>query len=254
MSAVTISGIVLLCIFGSALFGLLVRSLLPDEHLNAETKDVVKLVLGIVGTMTGMVLGLLVASAKSSFDRQRDGVAQLAANVVVLDRGLAHYGPETREIRDLLRNGINDMIQRLWPAEGSPSAELATNGVGDGRNDELYDQILALQPKSDAQKTIQAQALNIVHGTAQTRWLIYSQRGSSIPLVFLVLMVAWLAITFACYGLFAPRNATTLAVLLLGALVVSSAVFLILELDQAFGGLIHISSQPLQNALLQLGK
>lgn len=121
MSPLAISLIVLLCIFGSALVGLLLRSRFPDEHLNAESKEVVKLVIGIVGTMTGMVLGLLVASAKSSFDSQRDGVAQLAANVVVLDRALTHYGPETRESRDVLRDSVEDMIQRIWPMESSNS-------------------------------------------------------------------------------------------------------------------------------------
>lgn len=118
----------------------------------------------------------------------------------------------------------------------------------------MYDRILTLQPKNDAQRTTQALALKIIHDTAQMRWLLYSQRGSSIPIVFLALMVAWLAITFGSYGLFAPRHATSLAVLLLGSLVVSSAVFLILELDHPFGGIMRISSEPLRNALTQLGR
>lgn len=253
MSPLAISLVVLLCIFGSALVGLLLRSCFPDEHLNAESKEVVKLVIGIVGTMTGMVLGLLVASAKSSFDSQRDGVAQLAANVVVLDRALAHYGMETQKTREVLRNSVNDIIQRIWPDE-SPQSSSSSAGTEDAaRYDEVYDRILALQPKNDAQRTTQALALKIIHDTAQTRWLQYSQRGSSIPIVFLVLMVAWLAITFGSYGLFAPRHATSLAVLLLGSLVVSSAVFLILELDHPFGGIMHISSKPLRNALAQIG-
>jgi hypothetical protein len=254
MSPLTISLIVLCCIFGSAVIGLVLRPRFPDEHLTADTKDVVKLVMGIVGTMTGMVLGLLVASAKSSFDGQRNGVAQLAANVVVLDRALAHYGTEAREVRDELRNSVTDMIQRIWPEDGSPALKSASGTAGEGRYEGVYDRILALQPKTDAQRTTQGQALKIIHDTAQMRWLLYSQRSSTIPPVFLVLMVAWLAITFACYGLFAPGHATTIAVLLLGSLVVSSAVFLILELDQAFGGMIHISSQPLQNALTLIGR
>lgn len=251
MSSLAVSGIVLICIFGSAIFGVYLRTRLPDEHLSADTKDVVKLVVGIVGTMTGMVLGLLVASAKSSFDGQRSGVSQLAANIVVLDRVLAHYGPETQETRRLLRDSVADMIQRLWPPEGAPTTEQSAPHTK-GRYDELYDHILALQPRNDAQRTTQAQALKIVNDTAQMRWLLHAQRSNSIPPVFLVLMVSWLALTFASFGLFAPRHFTTIAVLFLGALVVSSAVFLILELDHAFGGIIHISSQPLQNAMLQL--
>src|SRR5262249_15511087 len=163
---------------------------IPDEQLCAETKEVVKLVIGIVGTMTGMVLGLLVASAKSSFDSQRNGVAQLAANIVVLDRALAHYGPETQETRAVLRDSVSDMLGRIWrDGAGSPRPP---SGSGDevAKYEDLYDQILALQPTNEAQRTTQAQALRVIHDTAQMRWLLYSQRSASIPLVFLVLMVA----------------------------------------------------------------
>lgn len=252
MSPMAISFVVLLCIFGSAVLGMLLRSYFPEGHLGSDTKEVVKLVIGIVGTMTGMVLGLLVASAKSSFDSQHDGVAQLAANVVVLDKALAHYGTETQDTRELLRASVSEMIQRIWPEEPSPSSA-ALNNSSSAKYEEVYDKILVLQPSNEAQRTNQALALKIIHDTAQMRWLLYSQRGSTIPLAFLVLMVAWLAITFGSFGLFAPRHATSLAVLLLGSLVVSSAVFLILELDRPFGGIMYIPSLPMRNALSQIG-
>ena len=254
MSPLAVSGLVLACIFASAVVGILLRPRVPDEHLSADTKDIVKLVVGVVGTMIGMVLGLLVASAKSSFDGQRAGVAQLAANVVVLDRTLAHYGPEAQDARTALRESVADMLHRMWPEEPAAQGGPANPIGGEGRYDEVYNRILALQPKTDAQRTTQAQALKIVHDTAQMRQGLASQHGSSIPSIFLVLMVVWLSITFASYGLFAPRHTTTFVVLFLGAFVVSSAVFLILELDQGFGGMIHISSQPVRDAIHQLGK
>jgi hypothetical protein len=254
MSPLAIAGIVLVCIFGCAMLGVLLRHRFPDEHLNADTKDVVKLVMGVVGTMTGMVLGLLVASAKSSFDSQRNGVSQLAANVVLLDRALEHYGPEAQEARASLRESVADIVHRMWPDEPAAPRGEATSTGDQGRYEELYNRILALQPKTDAQRATHAQALKIVHETAQMRQSLDSQRGNSIPPIFLVLMVAWLSITFAFYGLFAPRHATTFAVLFLGAFVVSSAVFLILELDQGFGGMIQISSAPMRTAMVQLGK
>ena len=254
MSPLETSAVVLACVFAGAVAGIVLRRRLPDEHLSADTKEVVKLVVGVVGTMTGMVLGLLVASAKSSFDGQRAGVAQLAANAVVLDRTLAHYGPEAGDARRVLRESAADLVRRMWPDEPPPADGPASPVGTDGRYDEVYDRILALQPKTDAQRTTQAQALKIVHDTAQMRQGLAAQHGSSVPPIFLVLLVAWLSISFASYGLFAQRHATTYAVLLLGAFVVSSAVFLILELDQGFGGMIHISSRPLRDALPQLGK
>lgn len=254
MSPLVVSLVILACVFGGAVVGIRLRTRFPHEHMTADTKEVVRLVTGVVATMTGLVLGLLVASAKSSFDGQRDGVSQLAANVAVLDRTLAHYGPEAQDARGTLRDAVADLIHRTWPDEPAPPG-VPTHAVGDdGRYDGVYTRVLALQPKTDPQRTTQAHALKIVHDTAQLRSLLATQRGSSIPPVLLVLVVAWLALTFASYGLFAERHATTYAVLFLGAVVVSSAVFLILELDQGFGGMIHISSQPLRDAGLQLGK
>lgn len=254
MSPLETSAVALACVFAGAVGGIVLRRRLPDEHLSADTKEVVKLVVGVVGTMTGMVLGLLVASAKSSFDGQRAGVAQLAANVVVLDRTLAHYGPEAEDARRVLRESAADLIHRMWPDEPAPAGGPASPVGTDGRYDEVYDRVLALQPKTDAQRTTQAQAMKVVYDTAQMRQGLAAQRGDTVPPIFLVLLVAWLSITFGSYGLFAQRHATTYAVLFLGACVVSSAVFLILELDQGFGGMIHISSRPLRDALPQLGK
>lgn len=259
MSPLVISCLVLLVIFGSAIAGLLLRSRFPDGHLNGETKEVIKLVIGIVGTMTGMVLGLLVASAKSSFDGQRNGLAQLAANIIVLDQALAHYGTEAQPARAELRNAVGDMIERVWPdgfrSPGDAAPQTSPQQPRDkAKYEQVYNAILALQPQNEAQRTDQGLALKVVHETAQMRWLLYSQRSGSIPMVFLLLMVTWLAITFGSYGLFAPRHVTTIAVLLLGSLVVSSAVFLILELDHPFDGIMHISSEPLQNALAQISQ
>jgi hypothetical protein len=254
MTPLVTSGIVLVCIFASALVALFLRARLPDQHLTAETKEVVQAVMGVVGIMTGIVLGLLVASAKSSFDGYVEGVAQLAANVVVLDRTLAHFGPESQEARSVLRKSVADMVHRMWPREPAPLGGSESLSSGEGRYDEIYTKILALEPKNDAQRTTQAHALKMVHDTAQVRWHLYSEQGSSIPIIFLVLMVAWMSLSFAAYGLFAPRHATSLVVLFLGAFVVSSAVFLILELDQGFGGMIRISSEPMRNAILQLGQ
>src|SRR5690348_10834646 len=110
MSSLAISGIVFGCILGGMILGMLLRVLLPEKHLSPESKDVVKLGMGLIGTMTALVLGLLVASAKSSFDTQRNGVAQLAGNVILLDRALAHYGGEAKDARAMLRTSVADMV------------------------------------------------------------------------------------------------------------------------------------------------
>jgi hypothetical protein len=254
MSPLAISGIVFACLVAGTLIGMLLRAILPEHHLAPESKDVIKVGMGLIGTMTALVLGLLIASAKSSYDTQRNGLAQMAGNVVFLDRILARYGPESRDTRDMLRASVADMIERTWPEENSQSGQSGEKSRTEGRYEGLYEKMQALTPKNDAQRAIQAQAMKTATDIGQTRWLLFAQEGSSIPTPFLIVMVSWLALLLASFGLFAPPNATTLITLLVCALAISSAIFLILELDRPFGGIIHISSAPLRNALGQLGR
>lgn len=254
MTSLTISFIVFACILAGAILGMVLRAVLPEEHLSAESRDVVKLGMGLIATMTALVLGLLIASAKSSFDTQRNGLAQLAANVIQMDRVLAHYGTESGDARDMLRASVADMLQRTWPEEDPQSGQTAAKSGTEGRYEGLFDKIQELAPKNDAQRTLQAQALKIALDTGQARWLLFAQQGRSIPTPFLVVMVSWLTLILATFSLFAPRNATVVVTLIVCALAVSSALFLILELDQPFQGMFQISSTPLRNALAQLGR
>jgi hypothetical protein len=254
MSSLAISGIIFACVFGGTLLGMLLRKILPEQHLSDESKDVIKLGMGLIGTMTALVLGLMIASAKSSFDTQRTGLAQLSGNVIMLDRSLAHYGPESKDVRDLLRASVADMLQRTWPEENPAQKPAAGQGGTEGRYEGLYEKIQELAPKNDLQRGLQAQALKLAADSAQLRWTLFAEKGRSIPMSFLIVMVAWLALLFASFSLFATPNPTVVATLLICALAVSSAIFLILELDQPFSGLIRVSSESLRAALATLGR
>lgn len=253
MIALTISAGVFACIFIGALAGMLLRSRLPDHHLSSESRDVVKLGMGLIGTMTALVLGLLIASAKGTYDNQRIAVAQLAANAIMLDQSLAHYGKETQEARDLLRASLTDLIRRTWPDE-SPAEQPAMKTGTEVRYEGVYDKIQDLAPKNDAQRSLKDQALKTALDIRQTRWMMYAQKGTSIPTPFLAVMVCWLTLILGSFGLFAPANGTAVAALLLCSLAVASATFLILELDRPFSGVMQISSEPMRNALEQLGR
>jgi hypothetical protein len=245
-----ISGIIFGCVFGGALLGMLLRALLPEHHLKADSKDLVKMGMGLIATMTAMVLGLLVASAKSSFDAQRNGVTQMSANIVLMDRLLAHYGPETKEAREQIRNWVGNALVRIWPEDSSQASHVEPTAGSES----LYETIQGLSPKTESQRTLQAQAIKVGIDIAQSRWLLFAQRGSSIPVPFLIVMVFWLVLIFASFSLFSPPNGTVIITLLVCALSVSSAIFLILELDRPFGGLIQVSSVPLREALVQLSR
>jgi hypothetical protein len=250
MTSMTISWIVFGVVFGGALVGMALRTLLPEHHLTQDTKEVVKLGMGLIGTISALVLGLLVASAKSSFDAQRNGLAQLSANIVLLDRALAHYGPETKETREELRQSVATMINQIWPENREHAGQVEPTAGSES----LYERIQGLSPHTDSQRFLQAAALKAGVDVTQARWLLSAQKGSAIPVPFLVILVSWLALLFVSFSLFTRPNLTVVVTLLLCALSVAGALFLILELDRPFDGLIQLSSDPLRRALAQLGR
>jgi hypothetical protein len=251
MSSMTISGIVFTCVFGGALLGMFLRATLPERHLSPDSKNIVNLGMGLIATMAAVVLGLLIASAQGSYGTQLSELTQLSANIILLDRVLAHYGPETKEVRDLLRRAVVRVLAQRWPGDGSGPEQLEPTAAG---AEALYDKIQALAPQNDAQRSLQTQAFSLAVNLAQTRWLMFEQKGSSIPMPFLVVLVFWLAIIFISFGLYAPPNATVIVTLLVCAFSLAGALFLILELDQPFEGWIQIPSAPLRNALAHLGQ
>lgn len=255
MSTVAISGMILACVSGGALLGMLLRARLPGPHLSQESKEVVKLGVGLIATMAALVLGLLIASAKGSFDTVTTELKQGGANIILLDRVLARYGPETAGIRELIRRSLARRLDMVWPEDSSRAGQLQSLERGPSVVESFEDKIRELAPHNDAQRGLQARALQISGELAQTRWMVFEQIGeSSIPGPFLVVLVIWLTVIFASFGLFAPQNATVIAVLLLCALSVSGAIFLILEMDTPLGGWMKVSSAPLRYALSHLGQ
>jgi hypothetical protein len=251
MTPMAIAWIVFACVFGGALLGMFLRTMLPEHHLSAETKDVVKVAIALIATMAALVLSLLISTAKSSFDTRGSGLVQMSADIVALDRVLAHYGTDAMDARILQRNLIAAAIERIWPTGGARSAAFDPTA---SPFDVLYDKIDQLSPQNDTQRSLKTQALQMATGLSRTRFLMFEQMGSSIPSPFLVVMVFWLTIIFASFGIFSPRNATVIAVFLVCAMSVAGAIFLILELDRSFEGMMQVSSEPLRQALARLGK
>jgi hypothetical protein len=243
--------IVFICIFGGAVLGIVLHAVLPQHHLSAESKDIVKLGMGLVGTMAALVLGLLVASAKSSYDTQSAEVTQLTTNVSLLDRILAHYGPETKEARNLLRETIARVVSQIWVEDGASTGPASPQSAG---GEVLYDKIQELSPKDGSQRSLKTQALSIVMETGKLRQLMFTQGTAAVSIPLLVVLVAWLTVIFISFGLFAPFNATVVSSLFISALSVSGAIFLILDMYTPYTGVIGISSAPLQIALAQLAQ
>jgi hypothetical protein len=239
------------CLMGSVLIGITVHGLLPLPHLSTESKDAVKVAMGLVATMAALVLGLLVSSVKGSYDVQRTEVIQMAAKVEFLDRVLTAYGPEAAGVRAQLRDMVDQSIQEMWPGVMRQPADRNPNIQ---RGNLVYAALQHLSPQGDAQVALKSQATTQVVDLAQVRLLLAAQSVPSVSQTMLIIVVSWLVVIFVGFSVIAPRNATAILALMLSALAVSGAIFLILELDEPFGGLIGISSEPVVNALHQIGK
>lgn len=251
MSTVTTSLTVFACVFIGAIIGMRLRRILPEHHLSSETKDTVKLSMGFVATMAALILGLLVASAKDSYDAQSSGVTQLAAKAVYLDRLLANFGSDAKDVRELYRGVVEKIAKRMWPDKHTGEYELDPSVM---HTEELLAAIESLQPKTDLQKTLQSQAISTSMEIGQMRWLQYEQASTKLSKPMLGILIFWIAVLFASFGLFAPSNGTAMAALLLAALSVAGAIFLILELQSPFTGLLQISDAPFLDAIDHLGR
>ncbi len=253
MSPLTAGVIVFVCTLGGALAGIRLRVRLPEHHVDDESKDTIKLGIGLVATMTALVLGLVTASAKSAFDDVDTAVKQATIEILTLDRLLARYGPETGAIRQGLQQAVARRVEMLWPkdAERGPVLDPAAMALA---AEQIANGISALTPPDEVRRELRTRALDRAEELLQGRWMALAASRTSIPPPLLVVLVFWLTITFASFGLFAPNNVTVLVVFLVCAVSVGSAVFLILEMGDPFEGVIMVSEGPLRYAETHLNK
>jgi hypothetical protein len=245
LGAIVASLIAFAVIVGGAFLGILLRRALPDHHLSEETRDVVRLATGLVGTVAALVLGLMVASAKNSYDTQESQITNLAANLILLDQILERYGEESHEARERLRKAIDPMIRRIWREDRIGAAKDAPFAAGFAATVK----IMELAPQTETQRQLKAMAIQASSESIRIRLLLFVEAGTQTPVVFLTVLVLWLAIIFASFSLFTDLNHTMVAALCVCALSAACAIYLILDLGQPFWGLMQISSARLRNAL-----
>ncbi len=250
MDANVVGTIAFASIFGAALLGMRLHNVVPNQHLNSETKEVVRLGMGLIATMTALLLGLLVATAKGSYDTQRNDVIMIAGRVAFLDRALALYGPDASGARQILRHAVESAIPGMWPGKGNQAGQ---RDPASPEGKDLYAAIVSLAPQDDVQRSLKTRALETVIELSKTRMLLAAREEPSVVTPLLVAVIVWLSLTFLSFSLFAPSNKIIVITMFIVAVSVSSAIFLIMELDRPFDGLIQISSTPMSNLLEHLG-
>ena len=251
MDSLTTSVIALACVFSAALLGTTFRKRIPERYQASDSKDVVRLVMGLVVTTVAIALGLLVGSAKSFFDTQNAEMAQIAANYVVLDRMLDQYGPEANDVRAALRTVLANQLEERNQLLGSNKMYRDIKS-GATMGESIIDKIHGLSPKDDDQKFLRQQGLNLAVQLAQIRWLMYAQNSVPFPRFLLLMLIGWLILLFVSFGIFAPRNTLVLGGFLASAMAVCGAILLILQMYNPQRGLIRVSDAPLHAAMQQL--
>jgi hypothetical protein len=246
MRPLAISAIAFVLIFGGALAGMWLRAVLPEARLSNDAKDVVRLSMGLIATISALVLGLLIASAKSSFDAKASKLKEIAVNVILTDNLLEEYGPDAIPARRLLRTTLGPAIDRIWE-----DRKVAEHGRFEASPDAraFYASVHGLTPANEAQRALQSRALQLMTETAQARLTLFTQAGNSIPLPFLAVLVFWLAMIFASFSLFARAQPVIVIALLVCCLSSAGAIFLILEMDRPFTGIMAIPSAPMHGLL-----
>jgi len=249
MNSALTSTIVFACLVVAVWLGRTLRRQLPEQHLTGDSKDAVKLAMGLVATMTALLLGLLVSSAKDTYDTQRTLVIEMAAKVAFLDRGFVLYGSDAADVRNQFRLAVEEAVHRMWPKEASQPARLAPNVAA---GDALYAALHRLSPQTELQRGLKEQLVSQATELGQLQLLLVAQSVPSVARPMLIAVVCWLLVIYLCFSLLSPPNATTTLAFVVSALSVAGAIFLILELDRPLGGWIEISGQPMQNALKRL--
>jgi hypothetical protein len=238
--------------FGAAMLAARLRTALPQHHLSESAKDVVTRGTGFVVTLAALVLSLLIASGKNSYDEVNTKLRLLATEFILVDRSLENYGPETAEIRALLRRAMIGAMHKIWP-DGEPPVPASSPESARSLLEKIQSMTRDLKPATDAQRILQVDALRELTEIMRTGWMLVELSEVRLPATFLVILVLWLVIVFFGFGLFAPPNRTVNLALLFCAFCAAGAVFLILEMYAPVSGVLAISPRTFEISLEQLG-
>jgi len=248
MTPAIISLTALALVFLSAIAGLCLRHYLPAHHLSEETKTIVKAARSVVVGLAALTLGLLIATAKGSFDTKEAELKSGSSKMIVLNRLLLNFGDQSRPARDALKmvaeNGVK--VLEITSAHGRNADILRGEGI-----DVLQKRLLELPEDRPGYPWIKNTALGLGNEIAISRWKIYQNSSATVAPLFIVILIFWLMAIFFSLGLIAPFNIVAVTALLMAAISMTGAILLTLELDQPYGGLVQMSTEPLLMAIEQ---
>lgn len=255
MSPETFAVAVGLAIFAAGVIGLILQRLLPDTSTTGGPRDMIGAVVGLLTLLSALVMGLLIWTAYGVYSGQNLAIQTLAAKVLQYDLALADYGPEAKDLRLQVRQALASTIEQVWRADESDNEFAAHNfaaAIKSLRNrDEALDK---LTPTTDQQKTALAAAKAMDDSIGQSRLQMSFALTSAVSYPLVLIVVGWAAILFCGFGLMSKGHTMSVVCVLVGAIAVASAVYLILDLSSPYSGVFRASSEPLEQVLAIMGK
>jgi hypothetical protein len=248
MEPLAISALVAGAVFVSAIVGFNLHRVLPEQHLSKETHDVIRLGAGMLSVPASLVLGLLIATVKTAYDNTHSALRVYAANLTVLDETLRDYGDGAlaarRELRDYTTRLLDDVWRRPYD-----HPFLVENRVAGELLEHVREAIRSLPTATRDEQSLVADALQVASTLLRERWLLIEREGSSVHHIVIVILTLWIAAIFISFGINAPQHATMYGVFFVLSIAIGSAIFLVLETDRPFGGLMQLSGRPIETAL-----
>lgn len=253
MSALSFAAFVFIAIFVAALAGFWCQRFLPENFTDDATEASVRAVLGMLSMLTAVVMGFLTANAKNAFDHASKIAADTAVRMVSIDRGLANFGDDAKPLRDRLKQFAEDWIDTINSPAGDAHADLRALQ----RAEELEQFVKAIQKlevASETQADYRDKVVDLSLAILYDRWVLKTERAAATPTVFLLVLLAWLALEFFIFGLFSNQNTAIILATFLGAVMVASAFFLVLDLEGPMTGPMRISTENLERAVVIMGQ
>jgi hypothetical protein len=251
------AAVVLLLLLASSAVGFVLQTALRERHRSRDTTDAIRLVISMLLTFTALVLGLLTSSVKASYDQFDSRLRGYASDLTQLDMRMREYGDGADAIRGVLRTYVAAAIADTWRGEPkpdgiypvfAPSPSYERRALGDLLLD-VDVAIRKLEPADDFHRKLADSLAAQMADALQQRWQLVVTPQDTISTPLLILMTSWLMMIFGVFGLSSPRNAVVYVTIVLCALSLSSAVYLILDLDRPLEGTIKVSSSPMRDAL-----
>ncbi len=248
MSNLVLGVIIFLLLASSSLFALVIHPRLTNRYRNDETNTVVRLIANLFVVMASLVLGLMINSAKSTYEAVDHNVHAISKEIILFDRALRPLpgGSETRQRILTYANHAHNLNRPTGDRliVGDVSSEQLLSAVGTS--------LRAINVVDREETALLQEARQRFRTIVDLRWALVEDAEGVIPMPIIAMVVAWLVLIFASFGYRAPRNLVIVGSVVVAAGLIAGSIYLILDLDAPFSGLVQVTDEPLQRAIAEM--